>query len=95
MSTDIPASNSCLTNSKSLLGSAGDPKHLSSLLTPLASSAGAEGLGPAWVIVAHLWEEAVKTERGRENSDGSTQTLSSPWGEAGGMTLLARVSRGG
>lgn len=60
MPTDVPASHGCLRNSESLLGSAGDPKQLPSLLAPLASSAGAGGLGPAQVTVAHLLEEAVK-----------------------------------
>lgn len=57
---DIPASNSCSGNSKSLLSSAADPERLPSLLTALASSAGAGG--PALVIR----EEAVKTEKGRD-----------------------------
>lgn len=60
MPMDVPASNGCLRNSEFLLGSAGDPKQLPSLLAPSASSAGAGGSGPARVTVAHLWEEAVK-----------------------------------
>lgn len=59
---DIPASNSCLGNSKSLLSSAADPKRLPSLLTALASSAGAGGSGPALVSR----DEAVKREKGRD-----------------------------
>lgn len=66
MPMDIPASNSCLGNSKSLLSSAADPQRLPPLLTALASSAGAGGSGPALVIMARLWDEAVKRERGRE-----------------------------
>lgn len=66
MPMDIPASNSCLGNSESLLSSAADPKRLPSLLTALASSAGAGGSGPALVIMACLRGEAVKTEKGRD-----------------------------
>lgn len=66
MPMDIPASNSCLENSKSLLSSAADPKRLPSLLAALASSAGAGGSGPALVITACLRDEAVKREQGRD-----------------------------
>lgn len=73
MPMDIPASNSCLRNSKSLLSSAADPKRLPSLLTPLASSAGAGGSGSALVIMAHLWDEAVKRESEEERHPDSEQ----------------------
>lgn len=63
MPVAIPASNSCLGNSESLLSSAADPKRLPPLLAALASPAGAGGSGPALVIMARLWDE---TERGRE-----------------------------
>lgn len=87
---DIPASNSCLGNSKSLLSSAADPNFLPPLLTASASSAGAGGSGPALVTMARLWDEALKTERGRERP-GSGQLQ----GEAGGVTLLGAINREG
>lgn len=62
MPTDIPASDGCLRNSQSWCSSAGDPKRLPSLLTPLASSAGAGGSGPARAIVASLRERVKQKE---------------------------------